>query len=321
MDGREVFVAKDAAGAAARPRGHGRAARLCRPDRHDDRDLPRRHGRRPGDLEARPDRDARASASRSRSRRSATSSAARAPTPSRLKKDGGTVDAITAATISSRAVANGVREALAWYRENFPQGLGGGARWLEQKSARQVFLAGIVEENPILVLMIGLCPLLAVSSNANDALGMGVAASFVLVASNLLVSLLRKADPGLGAHPDLHRDHRDLRHADRPADARLPAGALQEPRRLRAADRRQLHHPRARRGLRVPQRGAALGPRRPRDGPRLHDRDHDPRRRSARSSATARSRSSTPNCSTSARASRRRWSSSCRRGASSRSAS
>jgi electron transport complex protein RnfE len=65
----------------------------------------------------------------------------------------------------------------------------------KEKGALQVFLAGIVEENPILVLMIGLCPLLAVSSNANDALGMGVAASFVLVASNLLVSLLRKLIP------------------------------------------------------------------------------------------------------------------------------
>jgi electron transport complex protein RnfE len=65
----------------------------------------------------------------------------------------------------------------------------------KQKSARQVFMAGIVEENPILVLMIGLCPLLAVSSNANDALGMGVAASFVLVASNVLISLLRKVIP------------------------------------------------------------------------------------------------------------------------------
>ena len=43
----------------------------------------------------------------------------------RLKKDGGTVDAITAATISSRAVANGVRDALEWYRKNFPQGMGG----------------------------------------------------------------------------------------------------------------------------------------------------------------------------------------------------
>jgi electron transport complex protein RnfE len=65
----------------------------------------------------------------------------------------------------------------------------------KQKSALQVFMAGIVEENPILVLMIGLCPTLAVSSNANDALGMGVAASFVLIASNLIISLLRKVIP------------------------------------------------------------------------------------------------------------------------------
>ena len=64
-----------------------------------------------------------------------------------------------------------------------------------ERSALQVFLAGIVEENPILVLMIGLCPLLAVSNNANDALGMGAAASFVLAASNLLVSLLRRLIP------------------------------------------------------------------------------------------------------------------------------
>jgi len=64
-----------------------------------------------------------------------------------------------------------------------------------EKSTLRVFLNGIVEENPILVLMIGLCPTLAVSSNANDALGMGAAASFVLVASNLLVSLLRKHTP------------------------------------------------------------------------------------------------------------------------------
>jgi len=43
----------------------------------------------------------------------------------RLKKDGGTVDAITAATISSRAVVYGVREALAWFRSAFPRGLEG----------------------------------------------------------------------------------------------------------------------------------------------------------------------------------------------------
>jgi electron transport complex protein RnfG len=43
----------------------------------------------------------------------------------RLRRDGGAVDGITAATISSRAVADGVREALAWYGRNFPRGLGG----------------------------------------------------------------------------------------------------------------------------------------------------------------------------------------------------
>jgi electron transport complex protein RnfG len=44
----------------------------------------------------------------------------------RLKKDGGTIDGITAATISSRAVANGVRDALEWYRGHAAQLAGGG---------------------------------------------------------------------------------------------------------------------------------------------------------------------------------------------------
>ena len=46
----------------------------------------------------------------------------------RLKKDGGTVDAITAATISSRAVANGVRDTLEWYRGHAAKLAGEGAR-------------------------------------------------------------------------------------------------------------------------------------------------------------------------------------------------
>lgn len=64
-----------------------------------------------------------------------------------------------------------------------------------ERSLGEIFLNGIVGENPILVLMIGLCPLLAVSGSANDAFGMGVAVIFVLVCSNLLVSLLRKVIP------------------------------------------------------------------------------------------------------------------------------
>lgn len=54
---------------------------------------------------------------------------------------------------------------------------------------------GILKENPILVLMIGLCPALAVSSSAINGIYMGIAATFVLVGSNLIVSLIRKWVP------------------------------------------------------------------------------------------------------------------------------
>lgn len=54
---------------------------------------------------------------------------------------------------------------------------------------------GILKENPILVLMIGLCPALAVSSSAINGIYMGIATTFVLVGSNLIVSLIRKWVP------------------------------------------------------------------------------------------------------------------------------
>jgi Na+-translocating ferredoxin:NAD+ oxidoreductase subunit E len=57
------------------------------------------------------------------------------------------------------------------------------------------FNQGIIRENPVLRLMIGLCPVLAVSNNAINALGMSVAVAFVLIASNLVVALIRKITP------------------------------------------------------------------------------------------------------------------------------
>lgn len=57
------------------------------------------------------------------------------------------------------------------------------------------FSTGIIKENPVIVLMIGLCPTLAVSSSANDAFGMGIAATFVLIASNIIVSMVRNHTP------------------------------------------------------------------------------------------------------------------------------
>jgi len=57
------------------------------------------------------------------------------------------------------------------------------------------FNQGIIRENPVLRLMIGLCPVLAVSNNAINALGMSVAVAFVLIGSNLVVALIRKITP------------------------------------------------------------------------------------------------------------------------------
>jgi len=54
---------------------------------------------------------------------------------------------------------------------------------------------GIIDENPILVLALGLCPSLATSTSVTNGLGMGLAATFVLACSNVFVSLLRKAIP------------------------------------------------------------------------------------------------------------------------------
>lgn len=59
----------------------------------------------------------------------------------------------------------------------------------------RIFTNGILRENPVLILMLGLCPTLATSGTARDALGMGLAASFVLISSNIVVSMIRKAVP------------------------------------------------------------------------------------------------------------------------------
>lgn len=59
----------------------------------------------------------------------------------------------------------------------------------------RIFTNGLINENPVLILMIGLCPTLAVSGSARDALGMGIAASFVLVGSNIIISMIRRVVP------------------------------------------------------------------------------------------------------------------------------
>lgn len=59
----------------------------------------------------------------------------------------------------------------------------------------QNFSKGIIKENPVLVLVLGTCPTLATSTSVSSALGMGVAATIVLLCSNMVISALRKVIP------------------------------------------------------------------------------------------------------------------------------
>lgn len=54
---------------------------------------------------------------------------------------------------------------------------------------------GIVKENPIFVLVLGMCPTLAVSTSVNNAIGMGMAATFVLICSNIIISMIKNVTP------------------------------------------------------------------------------------------------------------------------------
>ena len=63
-------------------------------------------------------------------------------------------------------------------------------------SQKEIFLKGIVKENPIFVMLLGMCPTLGVTSSAFNGLGMGIATFFVLLMSNVVVSLVKSQIPG-----------------------------------------------------------------------------------------------------------------------------
>jgi len=57
------------------------------------------------------------------------------------------------------------------------------------------FSKGFIKENPVFVLLLGMCPTLGVTSSAINGLGMGLATTFVLVMSNIVVSVVKKGIP------------------------------------------------------------------------------------------------------------------------------
>lgn len=65
----------------------------------------------------------------------------------------------------------------------------------EKINQTQVFLKGIIKENPVFVMLLGMCPTLGVTSSAFNGLGMGIATLFVLLMSNIVVSMVKSQIP------------------------------------------------------------------------------------------------------------------------------
>jgi electron transport complex protein RnfE len=59
----------------------------------------------------------------------------------------------------------------------------------------KIFTRGIIKENPTFVMLLGMCPVLGVTTSAFNGLGMGIATTFVLVMSNMVVSLVKDFIP------------------------------------------------------------------------------------------------------------------------------
>ena len=65
----------------------------------------------------------------------------------------------------------------------------------EKIDQKQNFLKGIIKDNPVFVVLLGMCPVLGVTSTAFNGLGMGIATLFVLLMSNIVVSLIKSQIP------------------------------------------------------------------------------------------------------------------------------
>ena len=80
----------------------------------------------------------------------------------------------------------GAQKAGRWFRGNFA---------MEPRKAFDVLKNGLVTQNPTLVLLLGMCSTLAVTTSLKNSVGMGLSTTAVLVLSNLVISLLRRRIP------------------------------------------------------------------------------------------------------------------------------
>jgi hypothetical protein len=120
----------------------------------------------------------------------------------RVKKDGGRFDQMSGATISARAVTNASGKALAWAVENRER-LVQPARQQPIRSSRSQTMSaykeiawnGLWKQNSILAQLLGLCPLLAVSTTFVNAVSLGLATILVMMLANFAISALRALIP------------------------------------------------------------------------------------------------------------------------------
>ena len=109
---------------------------------------------------------------------------------------------------------------------------------------------GMWANNPALVQLLGLCPLLAVSSTVTNALGLGIATLLVLVGSNVCVSLVRNHVPKEVRIPCIRNDHCLISNLCSATDERLRLRPISVSRYLYSAYRNQLYYYWSRRGIR-----------------------------------------------------------------------
>lgn len=115
---------------------------------------------------------------------------------------------------------------------------------------------GLLTNNPVVGQLLGMCSTMAITTTLFNGLGMGLSVTLILICSNVVISLLRKVIPDkirIAAYIVVIA-------GSSPSStfcAGLSPGPVREPRRVHPAHRRQLHHSRPRRGLRLEERRAA----------------------------------------------------------------
>jgi electron transport complex protein RnfE len=116
----------------------------------------------------------------------------------RVRKDGGRFDSVAGATVTPRAVIKAVHKALQYVAENHRQlfaSQSGRKHMISRETFRQITANGVWQQNTSLVQILGLCPLLAVTTNLVNGVMLSLATIIVMAVANVAVASLRNLIP------------------------------------------------------------------------------------------------------------------------------